>query len=58
MKIKLEQIDHQDWPMFLTSEQRDQLIQAKTNRVLVEIQRRKQSEKSHVNCQDTHCECS
>lgn len=58
MKIKLEHRDQQDWPMFLTSEQRDQLIQAKTNRVLVEIQRRKQTESSHVNCKHTHCECS
>jgi hypothetical protein len=58
MKIKLEQIDHQDWPTFLTPELLEQLIRAKTNRVLAELQRRKQTESSHVNCQDIHCECS
>lgn len=47
-----------DWPMFLTPELKNQLIQAKTARVLATLNGRDRSTIIHsTTCNAIHCEC-
>lgn len=47
-----------EWPMFLTQELRQQLIEAKIARVLATLDSRKKVKSVHVpNCNQTNCEC-
>lgn len=62
MNVKLEHkshLDHEyDWPLFLTQELRQQLIEAKIARVLATLDSRKKVKSVHVpNCNQTNCEC-
>ena len=61
MNIKLEHdkhIDHDNWPMFLTADLREKLIQAKIARVSAMIKRQDRVENEIKDlCSGPHCEC-
>lgn len=48
---------YEDWPLFLTPELRERLIQAKIARIQNAFENRDRQSKHKETCNETNCEC-